>query len=314
MGCGLGLIALLPGGRILSLLSKPPVVRGLHAVSDRLPISVVVPVRNEVANLGACLEALGDAFAEIIVVDSNSTDDTAAIARRHGAQVVTFQWNGRFPKKRNWVLQNVPLACDWVLFLDADEAVTPRLIAELRRVVPRTGCVGFWLTYRNSFMGHWLRFGDRFSKLALFRKGAGGYERIDDRGWSDLDMEVHEHPVLDGAIGRIRSPILHRDFKGMDAYRRRHESYAVWEAMRYLALRAEGPAVWGRLTRRQRVKYGLLDSWFMGPLYFTTSYVLKLGFLDGRAGFLFAWLKLRYFLRVRAGISELRRQGDRRHA
>jgi glycosyltransferase involved in cell wall biosynthesis len=268
-----------------------------------LPISVVIPVRNEEANLGRCLDALGSEFAEVLVVDSHSIDTTREIAANHGVRVVPFAWNGTFPKKRNWVLRNVPLACDWVLFLDADEEITPQFVAELGQVIPNTACVGFWLSYRNAFMDRWLRFGDRFSKLALFRRDAGEYERIDDQGWSDLDMEVHEHPVLAGPVGRIRSPILHRDFKGLEAYRRRHEAYALWEAHRSLALRRDG---WSRLTGRQRLKYRLVNTPLLGPAYFVASYVLKLGFLDGRAGFWFAWHKMCYFLLIRARIADLR--------
>lgn len=268
-----------------------------------LPISVVIPVRNEAANIGRCLAALGDDFAEVIVADSQSTDATCEIAGRMGARVVQFEWAGGFPKKRNWVLRNVPLAHDWVLFLDADETVTPEFVAELRDVLPRCSYVGFWLSYRNAFRGRWLRFGDRFRKLALFRRGAGEYERIDDHGWSDLDMEVHEHPVLPGPKGRIRSPILHHDYKGIEAYRRRHEEYARWEAHRYLALRRDG---WDRLTPRQRLKYRLVATPFLGPAYFAAGYGIKLGFLDGRAGFWFAWYKMRYFQRIRTRIRELR--------
>lgn len=273
-------------------------------MGNPLPISVVIPVRNEAVNLGRCLEALGHDFAEVLVVDSHSSDATCDLAASHGARVVQFDWNGGFPKKRNWVLGNVALAADWVLFLDADEFVTDEFKAELAGALPGALVAGFWLAYRNSFMGRWLRFGDRFSKLALIRKGAGEYERIEDQGWSDLDMEVHEHPLLNGPTGRIHSPILHRDFKGMDAYRRRHESYANWEARRFLALRGAG---WARLTFRQRLKYRLLDSRLLGPLYFVGSYGLKLGFLDGGAGLRFAWHKLRYFLRIKARIDELRR-------
>lgn len=270
-------------------------------MADALPISVVIPVRNEAANLGRCLAALRDDFAEVLVVDSHSTDGTCQIAVERGVRLIQFEWAGGFPKKRNWVLRTVPLASEWVLFLDADEEVTPSFVGELRRVLPATHCAGFWLRYRNYFMGRWLRFGDRFSKLALFRRGAGEYERIDDTGWSDLDMEVHEHPVLAGPAGRIRSPLLHHDYKGLDAYLARHDSYARWEARRYLGLR---PGDWSRLNRRQRLKYALMGTPFLGPAYFVATYAGKLGFLDGRAGFWFAWHKMRYFRKIRQCIVE----------
>lgn len=268
-----------------------------------LPISVVIPVRNEARNIALCLEALGDDVGEILVVDSGSEDDTCRIAADCGARVIQFCWDGGFPKKRNWVLRHVPLAEDWVLFLDADECVTADFKREVGETLPGTRAAGFWLRYRNNFMGTWLRFGDPFRKLALFRKDAGEYERIDDTGWSHLDMEVHEHPVLRGEVGHIRAPILHRDFKGMEAYQARHEAYAEWEARRFLQLRETD---WHRLTARQRLKYRLLEHAAFAPMYFLACYGMKLGFLDGRAGFWFAWHKMRYFARIRRRIRELR--------
>jgi len=276
-----------------------------------LPISVVIPVRNEAANLGRCIEALGTDFAEVIVADSHSTDATCEIAGRMGARVVQFEWAGGFPKKRNWVLRTLPLVGEWVLFLDADELLTPEFLAELWQVVPGSVYEGFWLSYRNTFMDKLVRFGDRFRKLALFRRRAGEYERVEDQGWSNLDMEVHEHPVLNGPVGQVRSPILHRDFKGLEAYRHRHEEYALWEAHRYLALRQDG---WDRLNSRQRLKYRLIATPFLGPAYFVASYGLKLGFLDGRPGFWFAWYKMRYFQKIRERIRELQGAGLRAEA
>jgi glycosyltransferase involved in cell wall biosynthesis len=96
----------------------------------RIPISVVIPVRNEEANLAGCLERLA-AFDEVIVVDSGSTDATCQITVDHGATVIQFVWDGRYPKKRNWVLINHSLRNDWVLFLDADELITQDFCTEV---------------------------------------------------------------------------------------------------------------------------------------------------------------------------------------
>ena len=85
-----------------------------------LPVTVVVPVRNEERNIAECLARIRG-FAGVLVVDSGSTDRTCDIARQHGAQVITFEWDGRFPKKRNWVLRTQAIDTPWVLFLDADE-------------------------------------------------------------------------------------------------------------------------------------------------------------------------------------------------
>ena len=90
-----------------------------------LPVTVVIPVRNEERNLPGCLRALGKDFSEIVVVDSGSTDRTREIAEDGGAVVLDFNWDGKFPKKRNWALRHHEFQTPWVLFLDADEQVTP---------------------------------------------------------------------------------------------------------------------------------------------------------------------------------------------
>ncbi|GAA0306416.1 glycosyltransferase family 2 protein [Sphingomonas oligophenolica] len=269
-----------------------------------LPITVVVPTRNEEKNLDACLARL-DAFAHVWVVDSRSTDGTRAIAERHGARWIDFDWSGEFPKKRNWVLINHPPVTPWVLFLDADERVTEAFVAEARRVLADerlSAAAGFWLNYDNHFMGRVLRHGVPQRKLALFRVGAGLYERIEDRRWSNLDMEVHEHPVLNGTAGEIAAPITHLDYRGIDHYVARHDAYASWEAKRHADLLARGDAAWGALTPRQRTKYRNLARWWFAPAYFLGTYVVRLGFLDGAAGFHHAVLKMIYFYQIRLKI------------
>ena len=90
----------------------------------KAPLSVLVPVKNEAENLRACLTTV--AFAdEVVVIDSASSDRTPEIAREAGARVVQFDWNGEFPRKKNWALENVPWRNAWVLIIDADERITP---------------------------------------------------------------------------------------------------------------------------------------------------------------------------------------------
>lgn len=270
-----------------------------------LSVTVVVPVKNEEINLRKCLARLND-FKKIVVVDSNSTDLTPAIAREYGAEIVNFNWNGEFPKKRNWYLHNHKLDTDWVLFIDADEYVTPEFIQELRETLPNTKHVGFWLSYHNYFLNRYLKYGDLFTKLALFRVGAGEYERIDDKQWSKLDMEVHEHPILNGTTGKITHAIEHQDFKGIKSYIERHNEYSSWEAERYMSTITSQTFKLKKLTMRQNIKYWLLDSWLLGPLYFVYSYIFKLGFLDGKPGFVFCLNKMIYFLQIKTKIVELK--------
>jgi glycosyltransferase involved in cell wall biosynthesis len=268
---------------------------------ELLPVTVVIPVKNEAQNLPICLAGLGD-FKEVVIVDSESSDETVSIAKDKGVKIIQFRWDGKFPKKRNWVLQRYPFKTSWILFLDADEIVTPDFKAELRSTLKHTDRVGFWLRYRIHFLGRVLKHGVPQRKLALFRFGAGQYEWIDDDRWTDLDMEVHEHPLLEGPIGEIQAPLEHRDFRGLHQYIARHNDYSSWEARRYLTLR-ENPKAWASLTRRQKLKYRYLSRWWFGLGYFVATYIVKRGFRDGWAGFIHAKMKMDYFFHVYCKVS-----------
>jgi glycosyltransferase involved in cell wall biosynthesis len=272
-----------------------------------LPVTVCIPVRNEARNLPGCLESLGDHFAEVVVVDSQSTDSTRAIAAAAGAEVLEFRWDGTFPKKRNWAIRNHCWKTPWVLFLDADERVTPAFVEELRRVLQGTANVGFWVSFTDWFMGKPMRHGDVLCKLALFRIGAGEYERFPEQWWSNLDMEVHEHPVLDGQVGELKARLEHHDYRGLHNYIWRHNEYSTWEANRFMWLASAGPEQWEKLIPRQRFKYRQLDKWWFAPAYFVIGYFVRYGFMDGVTGLRFASMKFRYFADVRLKIAEARR-------
>jgi glycosyltransferase involved in cell wall biosynthesis len=272
-----------------------------------VPLSVCIPVRNEERNLAACLTALRNNFDDIVVVDSGSTDATPVIAKEYGVRIVQFVWDGRYPKKRNWALRNVEFAHDWILFLDADEVITPAFIREVADALPVTRCVGFWLSFTNHFMGRELRYGDRFRKLALFRQSAGEYENFPEEFWTTLDMEVHEHPVLDGPVGQISAVLVHRNDCGLHHYIARHNDYSTWEANRFRWLAAADAKSWENLNDRQRFKYRNLDKWWLADLYFWTSFIAKGGFRDGITGWRFAAMKRRYFQDIRLKILEQRR-------
>ena len=270
--------------------------------SSALPVTVAIPVKNEEANLARCLKRLGR-FAEIVVIDSGSTDRTAEIAKEFGARVVDFRWNGRYPKKRNWFLLNAPPTQPWVLFLDADEFVDEAFCEALAGAVTVDGINGYWLRYSNYFLGRPLQHGLAQRKLALFRVGTALYEKIDEQYWSSLDMEVHEHPVVEGETGEISAPIEHQDYKGLGKFIEKHRDYALWEAQRYAGLRRD-PSVWECFTPRQRFKYRHLAKWWYPWFYFVVSYLAKLGFLDGGAGLHYAAYKAWYFQTIRLLIKE----------
>src|SRR6202167_2853041 len=141
-----------------------------------IPVSVIVAVRNEARNLPRCLECLRD-MGEVYVVDSQSTDNTVEIARSFGAKVVQFHYQGGWPKKRQWAMNTLPLAFDWILLLDADEALTPELAEEMRAAIRDPAIDGYFILLRTWFLGRVLRHGDvGFWKLSLFRRGKGRFE------------------------------------------------------------------------------------------------------------------------------------------
>jgi glycosyltransferase involved in cell wall biosynthesis len=271
-----------------------------------LDLTIALPVRNEERNLPGCLAAIGkDLASRIVIIDSGSTDRTSEIAREFGADVVNFEWDGKFPKKRNWFLRNHAINTKWILFLDADEYLTDAFKADLRETLGRDDKVGYWLSYTIYFLGKQLKGGYPLRKLALFKVGAGEYERIDEEQWSKLDMEVHEHPVLQGEVGVIKSKIDHQDFRGVSHYVIKHNEYASWEAGRFLKT-ANIPNASANWTWKQRLKYRLMRSILIGPAYFCGSFFLLGGFRDGARGWAFAILKMSYFTQVYCKIRENR--------
>jgi len=276
-------------------------------------LTVVLPVRNEAENLPAALASVEWAD-QIVVVDSGSQDATQEVARAAGAEVVEFHYRGHGPKKKAWALSNIEFRNEWVLLLDADERITPELRAEIERVIATGTNAGYCVDRELVFMGRSLRCFRPNWNLRLFRAGEG---RMEDLGLAELpgtgDNEIHEHAVVDGPIGFLQSPLLHDDYRGLDAWLDRHHRYATWEAHLYRKLRDEPigvtPRAFLRLDpfRRKRV---LRRIWvrlpFRTPLRFLIWYVGRRGFLDGRQGFAFCVLMSYYEFIIGAKTRELR--------
>lgn len=277
----------------------------MTSASDKIPVSVIIPVKNEQANLAACLDHLTWAD-EIFVVDSQSTDKTGEIATQYGAKVVQFQWDGQFPKKKNWALSNLPFANDWVLIVDADEHITPELAGEIRQSVANPGNnVGFYINRKFIFMGKWLRHCGYYPSwnLRLIKHGHGQYERISDTGDTKSgDNEVHEHVIADGPTGWLKSDMIHHAFPTINIYMEKHNRYSNWEALvQYEQLSSKLPArlSGNALERRRFIKRLVSHLPFRPTLRFIYGYFFRLGFLDGRHGYIFCRLMAIYeFLSV----------------
>ena len=220
-----------------------------------VPVSVIVPVKNEAENLRRCLPALAWAD-EVFVVDSQSTDETAEVASRHGATVVQFAFNGTYPKKKNWALENLPFRNEWVLIVDADEVVLPPLAAEIGRRIEADLADGYYLNSRYYFLGRRIRhcgYSECWN-LRLFKHRLGRYEKMPDAtAGRSGDNEAHEHVELRGRVLRLDNELEHHAYPTVAAWVEKHNRYAIWEAAQYERFRNEPiPATIGRGKRFKR--------------------------------------------------------------
>jgi glycosyltransferase involved in cell wall biosynthesis len=284
----------------------------LTAQAAKLPLSVIVAARNEEKNLPRCLEALRD-VGEVYVIDSQSTDATPEIACSFGAKVVQFHYQGGWPKKRQWAMENLPLEFDWILLVDADEAMTPELFAEIHRAIENPNINGYYISLRMYFLGTILRHGDaNFWKLALFRRGKGGYEcRLRDQDSSMADMEVHEHVVVEGATSRLENPLIHHNVESLSRYIQKHDEYSNWEARVLLqgerSITQLPPALFGAQAQRRRWLKKKLYALPGSPvLLFMYRYFLRLGFLDSIPGLIYCGFQAVQMFHTKSKIYELK--------
>ena len=263
-------------------------------MNTRIPVSVIVPIKNEAANLARCLDCVKWAD-EIFVVDSQSTDGSIAIAQQRGAQVVQFEFNGTWPKKKNWALEHLSLRNEWIFILDADEVLPPPAEAEFAKAVTDAGDIaGYWINRRFMFMGRWLRYAYYPNwNLRLFRHALGRYEKLTDAPTNSGDNEVHEHVLVSGRTGKLNVEIDHYAFPSIDVFVEKHNRYSNWEA-RVAAdarLNSSSEKIGSQVVNRRRKLKTLSQRLPFRPLLrFLYVYIWQKGFLDGVEGYYFARL------------------------
>lgn len=284
-----------------------------------LPLTVLLAVKNEAANMPRCLAHLGPA-QRVIVLDSGSTDETAWLAATAGVEVVQFRYAGGYPKKRQWALDHVPLDTAWVFLLDADEVVPDALWREIADAIARPDVADAYLITKGfHFLGRRFRFGG-FSHTAvlLFRAGRARFEELLAADAGTQDMEVHERVIVQGRVQQLATPLVHEDFKGLEAYIARHNQYSSWEArLRHCFLQtgrygasAIQPRLLGSSQERRRFLKKIAIRVPAEPtLWFLYHYVVRLGFLEGRAGLIASQIRQSYIAQVRAKMYELNLRG-----
>jgi glycosyltransferase involved in cell wall biosynthesis len=249
---------------------------------------VLIPTFNEEVNLPDCLASVCGWAEDVWVVDSFSTDRTVEIAREAGVNVVQHPFEG-YAQQKNWALESLPFRGEWVLILDADERVSPELAAEISGIVAAdgNGYDGFYLNRKLIFYGKWIRHCGWYPSwnLRLFRRGHGRYEQ----------REVHEHLLLDGKAGYCRYDLIHEDLRDMSFWIAKHNRYSSQEACELDRVRRgvstaglQASFFKGSLERKRFIKERI---WPRLPirafLSFFYWYFFRLGFLDGKHGFLF---------------------------
>ena len=281
--------------------------------AGKVPLSVLVPTKNEAQNLARCLASVRWAD-EVWVVDSQSADGTVAIAEAHGARVVQFHFNGTWPKKKNWALETLPFAHAWVFILDADEVLPAEAEAEMRAITADSApaLAGYWINRRFNFLGQWLRHAYYPNwNLRLFRPALGRFEKITVEPTGSGDNEVHEHVVVRGRTGRLRCEMDHYAFPTIEVFIEKHNRYSNWEARVALDVLPPDDLQLGPAKLRRRLKRWArwlpLRPW----LRFAYVYFWQRGFLDGRAGWYFARLHAMYEALSVMKTVELRRERKR---
>lgn len=273
-------------------------------------ISVLVLTKNEEKNLPGCLESVAWCD-DVHVYDSCSDDRTVAIAQARGARVTQRPFDN-WAAHQNWGLANIPFRHPWVFYIDADERMTPELLAACRQAVSHPGNdVAFRVQRRDFFMGTWLSHAQNTAFYQrLFRPEKMRYERL-----------VNPVSVPDGPVGDVDGYLDHYPFsKGVSDWLNRHNAYSTLEARQILLNREAG----GRFSLRAALfdrdfnvkRYHQKELFYRMParplIKFLFLYFVKRGFLDGYAGFTYSALQGIYDYMIVLKTRELQREA--RHA
>ncbi len=249
-------------------------------------ITITIITLNEEANIKACLESVAGWADEIIVSDSGSTDRTREICRDLGAEVFTDDWLG-FGAQKN--LCQSRARNEWIFNIDADERAAPGLGEEIGRVLERGGALGYYVPRKNFFGDKWVRRCGWYPdyNLRLYRQDAGRFS----------ERAVHEAVVVDGPTERLRTPLIHRTYSGVEDYLRRME--------RYSRLAAEEMMKEGRTT-------GAADMVLRPPFTFIKMFFLRGGVLEGKTGLVLSWLYAYYTYEKYRKLRVMTRERSRR--
>jgi len=267
-------------------------------------ISVIILTKNESQDLPSCLQSLSWCD-DIHVLDSESTDDTIAIARQYGAKIKYHAFES-FGKQRNYALETCDIRHNWILFLDADEVATANFVTAIKQAITEshnTNIAGFYCCWKMMLENRWLKHCDNFPKwqFRLLKKGKADF--------ADFGHGQKEGIVF-GEIGYIKEPYLHYGFsKGWSHWVERHNRYSTLEALDRIR---KIPPLKQVFSKNKSARNVALKSWLTKlpgwPLIrFIQAYIINLGFLEGKPGFIYCVNMAYYEFLIKIKIRELNR-------
>lgn len=261
-----------------------------------VPVTIIIHSLNEEVNIPFALDNVIGWADQVCVMDSDSTDGTQRIVREKGAELYSRSCTREgLVEQRNWALENIPFRNEWVFILDADEHMEDSLKSEVERIVRNDdgGKDGYWCRFKLIFMSRWIKRSSMYPSwsLRLFRHKLVRYERRD----------VNSHPLVKpGREGYLQEHIHNEDRRGFSYYLRRMDEFSTLEARAY-AKRLQGIGQAGllngrlfgsRVERRRFLKNLYIRLPYRALLIFLYLYIVRMGFLDGRPGFDYAFFKL----------------------
>lgn len=264
---------------------------------EKVPVSLLIPCKNEENNIARCIQSV-QWVDEIFVVDSESSDKTIEIAESLGAKVVQFKYEGGWPKKKNWALENLPFTNEWVLILDADECLPPKAQNEIEEIVSNTHekHSGYWINRRYFFLGKPLKHAYFPNwNLRLFKHKLGRYEKITDLSTNSGDHEIHEHVVVQGSSGKLNSIMDHHAFPTIESFVEKHNRYSNWEAVVESSTTDDKSSLQHEGVRGKRKLRRIFRKLpFRPTLRFLYVFLWQRGILDGWRGYVFSRLHAQY--------------------
>lgn len=263
----------------------------------KIDMTAIILTKNEEMNIERCINSIKGWIKRIVVVDSGSTDKTVELAERLGAEIYHHEPFINYAKQFNWAIDNINIETKWVFRFDADECVTPELKQEIITECEKHAeddISGFMMRYKIYFLGKFLKHGGAypFLKITIFKNGKGRFE----------DRAMGEHIVLnEGRCLNLKEDCEHYDFKSLTTFIDKHNWYATREVSDYFAVRSgrENAILEGQPEKAKKLRDGLyykLPKYLRAKLYYWYKFYFRMGFLDGEAGRIWAFLQA-YFYR-----------------